>query len=266
MAETPSKDGDVLVTREKRDGVKVSPALRSGTPRTGTPRIGTPRTGTPKGTSRVGTPKTGTPAKDKNEPATPVDTTPSQRAEPEKPEQNGDAQSNGDAQPSGDATAAKTNPGFREDVEIDDFVDHRVDSNNSTVDIRVRWAGGEETWETEWSLQEQVPTLVFKYWESKEGGREAATNLDVYHVFKILKRTTLPGKSKGSQYMYQVQWVGYRRADSTWEHESKLREIAPGELDKFEARELATNAAGGEKRKSARGPGRPRKKPRADED
>ncbi|RYC77974.1 hypothetical protein BFJ63_vAg19150, partial [Fusarium oxysporum f. sp. narcissi] len=112
-------------------------------------------------------------------------------------------------------------------------------------------------WESEWSLQEQVPTLVFKYWD-KLGGREAATNLDIYHAFNILKRTAHPGKSKADTYMYQVQWVGYRAADSTWEQESKLRKIAPSELEKFEAKQLASGAST-EKRKTTRGPGIPLK-------
>ncbi|KAF4964507.1 hypothetical protein FSARC_7571 [Fusarium sarcochroum] len=266
---TPSKDRDVLVNREKPDGIKASPALRSGTPRTGTPRtgtprVGTPRTGTPRGTPKVSTPKTGTPAKEKK-PATPVDEKPAERAEPKsepKTTESKTTEQNGEALPNGDAPE-KVNPGFREDVEIDEFTDHRVDANNSTVDIKVKWEGGEETWESEWALQEQVPALVFKYWEKQEGGRETATNLDIYHVFRILKRTTLPGKSKGTQYMYQVQWVGYRPADSTWEHESKLRTIAPGELEKFEAKQLAS--AAGDKRKTTRGPGRPRKKARVED-
>ncbi|KAJ3520118.1 hypothetical protein NM208_g13849 [Fusarium decemcellulare] len=86
---------------------------------------------------------------------------------------------------------------------------------------------------------------------------------------QILKRTLLPGKSKNQQYMYQVQWVGYRRTESTWEHESKLKEIAPGELEKFEAKELLNAAASGQKRKPTRGVGRPRKRARgaaADDD
>jgi hypothetical protein len=157
----------------------------------------------------------------------------------------------------------KVNPGFKEDVAIEEFVDHRVDADNSTVDIQVKWEGGETSWEPEWSLQEQVPALVFKYWD-KLGGREAATNLDIYHAFKILKRTARPGKAKGDKYMYQVQWVGYRATDSTWEQESKMRTIARGELEKFEAKLLASGAST-DKRKTARGPGRPRKKPRVED-
>ncbi|EXL64871.1 hypothetical protein FOPG_18883 [Fusarium oxysporum f. sp. conglutinans race 2 54008] len=63
--------------------------------------------------------------------------------------------------------------------------------------------------------------------------------------------------------MYQVQWVGYRPAESTWEHESKLRTITPDKLEKFETKQLASGAS--EKRKSTRGPGRPRKKPRVED-
>ncbi|KAF6528143.1 hypothetical protein HZS61_008445 [Fusarium oxysporum f. sp. conglutinans] len=80
--------------------------------------------------------------------------------------------------PKGGATQ-KIDPGFEKDVAIDEFIDHRVDTKNSTVDIQVKWQDGETTWESEWSLQEKVPSLVFKYWE-KLDGRDAATNLDTY--------------------------------------------------------------------------------------
>ncbi|KAJ9413549.1 vegetative incompatibility het-e-1 [Fusarium oxysporum] len=153
--------------------------------------------------------------------------------------------------------AQKTDPGFEEDVAIDEFIGHRVDTKNSTVDIHVKWQDGETTWESEWSLQEKVPSLVFKYWE-KLNGRYAATNLDTYHVFKILKRALPSDKSGNSEHMYQVQWVGYRPAESTLEHESKLRMITPDMLGKFESKQLAKGAS--EKRKRMRGPGRPRKK------
>ncbi|RYC80621.1 hypothetical protein BFJ63_vAg16493 [Fusarium oxysporum f. sp. narcissi] len=57
--------------------------------------------------------------------------------------------------------------------------------------------------------------------------------------------------------------VGYRPAESTWEHESKLRTITPDKLERFETKQLASGAS--EKRKSMRGPGRPRKKPRVED-
>ncbi|KAF5704096.1 vegetative incompatibility het-e-1 [Fusarium mundagurra] len=160
--------------------------------------------------------------------------------------------------PKGGATQ-KIDPDFEKDVAIDEFIGHRIDTENSTVDIQVKWQDGETTWESEWSLQEKVPVLVFKYWE-KLDGRKAATNLDTYHVFKILKRAPPSDKSGNSQHMYQVQWVGYRPAESTWEHESKLRTITPDMLEDFETKQLAKGAS--EKRKSMRGPGRPRKKRR----
>lgn len=277
---TPPKE-DGLAHREKPDSTKASPALRTGTPRTGTPRTGTPRTGTPRaGTPQAGTPKIGTPKVDTPRTGTPrgtpkvrtpqaappaekkavtedpVEDVPTERDEPEQNgnEQNGGEQNGDEAQPNGGATG-RVDPGYKEDVEIDSFIDHRIDEANSTVDIKVRWEGGETTWETEWSLQEQVPALVFQYWE-KLGGRDAATNLEVYHVFKILRRDTSSRAKK-----YEVQWVGYKRSDSTVEKEDFLRTIAPGELEKFQAKELASNASN-DKRKGARGPGRPRKKPR----
>ncbi|RGP72638.1 hypothetical protein FLONG3_6646 [Fusarium longipes] len=248
-AATPSRE-DGLAHRDKPDAAKASPALR-----TGTPRVGTPRTGTPK----IGTPQTGTPRETPNV-STPQITTPVERKAvtedapgDEGPAEYDELERNGDkAQPNG-GTIERVDPGYKEDVEIDSFIDFRIDEANSTVDIRVQWEGGETTWESEWSLQEQVPALVFQYWD-KLGGRDAATNLEVYHVFKILRRDNSSRAKK-----YEVQWVGYKRSDSTVEKEEFLRSIAPAELEKFQAKELASGASN-DKRKGARGPGRPRKK------
>ncbi|CAM1502618.1 Fc.00g073940.m01.CDS01 [Cosmosporella sp. VM-42] len=142
-------------------------------------------------------------------------------------------------------------------LEIDTLKSHRVDKDAATVDFLVAWEGGEATWETEHALQTQAPTAVFEYWD-KFGSREDATGLDIYHVFKILKRMS---PSKGKEPKYLIQWVGYRRKESTWEPESKVKEMAPEALKAFEAKHgVATVAATSKKRPSGRGPGRPRKK------
>ncbi|KAG4272496.1 hypothetical protein FPRO04_14639 [Fusarium proliferatum] len=232
-AETlPSEDGSAHRNRPGatiNSSASISGKLRNREPRAETPKV------SPRNTETL--------AKRKSDPARSAEC-----VEPQSLERNGDK---AQAQPNGDAPE-NVNPSSGGDSAIDKFIDYRVNIDNSTVDIKAKWESGETTWESEWSLQEQVPTLIFKYWETL-GGREAATNLDIYHVFRVLKRITLPGKSKGAS--YQVQWVGYRQAESTLEQESKLRMIAPGELERFEARQLV-------KRKSTRGPGRPRKKPR----
>ncbi|KAH6874552.1 hypothetical protein B0T10DRAFT_610630 [Thelonectria olida] len=119
-----------------------------------------------------------------------------------------------------------------DEAEIDSFETHRVDQANATVDILVKWGNGKQSWEPEWSLQQQVPVLIYKYWDTV-GGRDAATGLDVYHVFRVLEQTALP---RTKDFRYRVQWVGYRHSESTWEYESKLAQIAPEELIKFEVK------------------------------
>lgn len=164
-----------------------------------------------------------------------------------------------DAAVSSPAAAGKTNTEKDTDgseTAIDGFKTHRVDKDAATVEFLVNWADGEASWEPEWSLQDQVPNLVFEYWDAK-GGREEATGFDTYHVFKILKRT-MP--SSGNQPQYQIQWVGYRRKESTWEPEDKVRKMAPEELKEYEANHPLPAASAGQKRPSGRGPGRPRKK------
>ncbi|KAH6953940.1 hypothetical protein BKA56DRAFT_429215, partial [Ilyonectria sp. MPI-CAGE-AT-0026] len=148
--------------------------------------------------------------------------------------------------------------------EIESFDTHRVDEANATVDFLVKWANGKQTWEPEWSLQHQVPKLIYKYWDSVDG-RDTATGLDVYHVFRVLKRAT-PPQAKKKDFRYQVQWVGYRRSESTWEYESKLAQIAPEELIKFHAKNGCTPEAPAQKPKRgvARGSGNPRKKAKVD--
>ncbi|KAF7561309.1 hypothetical protein G7046_g2821 [Stylonectria norvegica] len=143
------------------------------------------------------------------------------------------------------------------EMEIDSLESHRVDKNAATVDFKVKWASGEYSWEPEWSLQGQVPTMVFEYWDQFDS-REEATDLGIFHVFRILKRTT---SSKGNQSKYLIQWVGYRRTEATWEPEKKVREMAPMELDKFEAKNISPKEIALKKRAAGgRGPGRPRKK------
>ncbi|KAH8653302.1 hypothetical protein BGZ61DRAFT_300249, partial [Ilyonectria robusta] len=141
--------------------------------------------------------------------------------------------------------------------EIESFDTHRVDEANATVDFL--------TWEPEWSLQYQVPKLIYKYWDSVDR-RDTATGLDVYHVFRVLKRAT-PPQVKKKDFRYQVQWVGYHRSESTWEYESKLAQIAPEELIKFHAKNGCTPEAPAQKPKRgiARGSGNPRKKAKVDD-
>lgn len=145
-----------------------------------------------------------------------------------------------------------------DETEVLSLSKHRVDKPSATVDFLVNWAGGEATWESESDLQVQVPDLVYAYWDT-HGGREETTKLDTYCVFKILKRTTA---STEKLPRYHIQWVGYRRKESTWEPEEKIREIAPEQLEEYEAKHGAATQtpAPAQKRSHTRGVGRPRKK------
>jgi hypothetical protein len=145
-----------------------------------------------------------------------------------------------------------------DEAEIDSFVTHRVDEVNATVDLLVKWADGEQSWKPEWSLQHKVPVLIYKYWDTV-GGRDAATGLNVYHVFRVLERS--PPHRVMRDLSYRVQWVGFSRSECTWEHQRKLAQIAPDELTRFmDKGESALKApARKHKRRIARRSGRPRK-------
>ncbi|KAJ4169247.1 hypothetical protein NW754_001333 [Fusarium falciforme] len=252
---TPTKQGEVSTVCDKNvNNCKLSSDAGIGT------RKGLRR-------SLRGTPNIGNPAKDNVDRLTPG------AAEPNEPksinEQRGkkDAEANG-VVPTASGSVGKPFAELEDTNGVDELVEHSVNEESSTVEFKVKCKeSGETTWEAERDLQEDVPTLVYKYWDGL-GGRETATGLDHYHVFKILKSAKVSksaqptDNSKDSQYRYQVQWVGYPRTDSTWERESTLREIALDEFEKFEAKELERGAVKSQKRKNVRGPGRPRKKAR----
>lgn len=149
-----------------------------------------------------------------------------------------------------------------QDMEINELTAHRVNKDVATVEFEVHWANGEKTWEPEWELQTQVPELIFDYWDAHKG-REHATGLDVYHAFRLLKRAV---SAEGKPSKYLVQWVGYRRADATWEPEKKLRQIAAGELSRYEHDHGPASESAIRKRGVTRGAGRPRKKVRRSND
>ncbi|KAF9776747.1 hypothetical protein IL306_005038 [Fusarium sp. DS 682] len=67
---------------------------------------------------------------------------------------------------------------------ISHIIDHQV-LPNACVQLKVEWEDFTETWVPEHQLQEDVPSKVYRYWH-KKGGREKATGLDEFHVFKIL--------------------------------------------------------------------------------
>ncbi|KAJ4188257.1 hypothetical protein NW759_016838 [Fusarium solani] len=243
---TPTKEGDIPTVRDKNvDSRRVPSDAGTGAHSKGLRR------------SLRGNSNIGNPAKANVDRLTPG------AAERNEPKSTNEQRDKKDAGVDGDAAAA---PASMDESQVNKFNAHRVDAEVSTVEIQVEWEGGETTWEAERDLQEDVPALVYKYWDGL-GGRDTATGLDLYHVFKISKSAKVPKSAKApnstqpadnpkdSHYRYRVQWVGCPSADSTWEYESVLRDIAPDEFEKFEAKESR-------KRKNIRGLGRSRKKVR----
>ncbi|KAF5703167.1 hypothetical protein FMUND_13134 [Fusarium mundagurra] len=113
---------------------------------------------------------------------------------------------------------------------VDSLIGHKLDKKTSTVEFIVKWANGKTTIQPEWTLQPDIPALIYEYWE-KVGGRQEATRFTFDHVFRILDVKVTDGKKE-----YKVQWVGYPdvRPWTTWEDERKLRRIARVELEIFQ--------------------------------
>ncbi|KAF4467277.1 hypothetical protein FALBO_5841 [Fusarium albosuccineum] len=100
--------------------------------------------------------------------------------------------------------------------EVEAILDHIIE-NETEIELKVRWAGyTEPTWVAEHSLQEDCPSLVYRYWSSFET-REKATGIDHFHVFKILR-----WKVKDKALRLLVQWVGYPPEQSTWEAAARV--------------------------------------------
>ncbi|KAF5025064.1 hypothetical protein F66182_2833 [Fusarium sp. NRRL 66182] len=72
---------------------------------------------------------------------------------------------------------------------------------------------------------------IYAFWR-KRGGRQHATRLNKWHVFKILEHheTDNPGKPE-----YYCQWVGYtnNKDNMTWEPFDKVISIATSEFVKY---------------------------------
>lgn len=123
---------------------------------------------------------------------------------------------------------------------ISSIVDHRRDADiDHAFELSVRWVNfAEPSWESERSIQAQVPDLLYKYWESV-GGRPIT---GAFRVFSVLRHwSTRPprvgtrGPQPKKRTKYLVQWEGYS-ADpqhTSVETRERLRDIAPRELDLY---------------------------------
>ena len=244
LRQTDASTASLSPTQATRAEAPTSSARETrNTPRKDTPKKATHQKPTTKSSRKNTTQKI-----ERDKPATPKAT----------PKATQTAEVNGDVEAPKSSIVPATQEADGEDgeMEIESFKKHRVNKELATVDFLVSWSSGEATWEPESDLQEQVPNLVFEYWDAA-GSRDLATGLDTYHVFKILKRT-IP--SSGKQPQYQIQWVGYKRKESSWEPEEKVKEIAPEELKAYEEKHGVATTSVAQKRPGGRGPGRPRKK------
>ncbi|KAK9777969.1 hypothetical protein SCAR479_05295 [Seiridium cardinale] len=121
--------------------------------------------------------------------------------------------------------------------EIKKLVKHAVsDDEPGRIVLLVQWVDDpKETWEPEEEIQDGASEMLFDYWK-KQGGRNHVLFdtkpllKEQYWVYKILKHERFK-----STFRFQIQWVGYPvdGANTTWESESKLKNIAPELLDEY---------------------------------
>ncbi|KAM0233294.1 hypothetical protein ACHAP5_010477 [Fusarium lateritium] len=100
---------------------------------------------------------------------------------------------------------------------------------NSQIDFTVTLSNGEETVLSEREVQLVNPNLVYACWDTL-GGRDQATGYNKYHVLRILDHAI---RTDG-RLIYEVQWVGYRSRESTWEKARLLRSICSDLKDEYD--------------------------------
>lgn len=121
---------------------------------------------------------------------------------------------------------------------VSSIVDHRRDAEiDHAFELSVRWVNfTEPSWESERSIQAQVPDLLYKYWDGV-GGRPITGAFRVFTVLRHWSAQPPRGGTRGpkpkKRTKYLVQWEGYSPdpKHTSVETEEKLRDIAPHELD-----------------------------------
>ncbi|KAF7563549.1 hypothetical protein G7046_g590 [Stylonectria norvegica] len=100
---------------------------------------------------------------------------------------------------------------------------------NNHVLLKICSAAG-EVWMSEFDAQVHHYQSLYRFWESR-GGRDRATRLRTYHVFRVVDGRSV----EGDKWEFEVQWVGYPRRHSTWETETRLVEEfgAKGYIDEW---------------------------------
>ncbi|KAH7230839.1 hypothetical protein B0J15DRAFT_410337, partial [Fusarium solani] len=115
---------------------------------------------------------------------------------------------------------------------VESIIGHVVDDRDKTAELLVKWAGYDETTlEPESSMQTDAPIMVYDYWRCL-GGRNRATGLSTYHVFRLLDHNDTCNPQGR---LLSRRYKGYSPGESTWELATKTRRYAPDEKARYDA-------------------------------
>ncbi|EXK79888.1 hypothetical protein FOQG_15566 [Fusarium oxysporum f. sp. raphani 54005] len=80
------------------------------------------------------------------------------------------------------------------------------------------------------------PEMVHAYWDAKKGGRDGATQFDLYHIFAILDHGSMNDHSRrrAKKLVYKIQWVGYDEKDHSWEPAAKIAGLVPKMKEEYD--------------------------------
>ncbi|EWZ30477.1 hypothetical protein FOZG_15958 [Fusarium oxysporum Fo47] len=81
-----------------------------------------------------------------------------------------------------------------------------------------------------------IHSMVYAYWDAKKGGREGATQFDLYHIFAILDHGSMNDHSRrrAQKLVYKIQWVGYDEKDHSWEPAAKIVGLVPKMKEEYD--------------------------------
>ncbi|KAL6874782.1 hypothetical protein J3F83DRAFT_518151 [Trichoderma novae-zelandiae] len=111
-----------------------------------------------------------------------------------------------------------------EDYGFEGFVGYRWAGDS--IEIQVKWDGGETTWEPEANLHHDCPEALFEYWRAHEGRPKNPTDPEMYEVFSILKHNK-------NRSRLLVEWVGFERSEATWVSRKVIEETAKDIVDAY---------------------------------
>ncbi|KFA45511.1 hypothetical protein S40293_10330 [Stachybotrys chartarum IBT 40293] len=123
------------------------------------------------------------------------------------------------------------------EYEIDRIIGHRYNADDPTLfDVQVLWKSDDladdSSWEPESNVQEDTPSVLFRYWRTVRGGRSfVVKDPTMWHILNVKKHKYDRITDK---IMLHVAWIGSTQC--SWEPEEAVAKYAKEHLDEYWAK------------------------------